>query len=433
MTFAEAVSLISSLENKGWRLELDRMNEFLRRAKLLDSLGAGTPQFIHIAGTNGKGSVTAFVHSMLLEQGWNAGATFSPYVYDVRERIRVGRDVISCEAFAKSTARLWPIALSMEGTDFDGPTEFEFKTAMGFDVWESSECDWVALEVGLGGRLDATNVVSPSVACIVSIGLDHTAILGDSLEAIAREKAGIIKPGVPVVLGRMPIAAQRVIEEIARENQSEVWAIGREVRLHRRGAGFDVATPHATYRDLVSGIAGAIQPENMAVAVAAIELSGAIQDPDKIGAGTAQASIPGRFQRASFGGKDFLLDGAHNADAAFELSASIRAAGLAEREIVLVTGMLHGHEMEVFYEPLIELVQAVHTVPIDFHRSRTSEEVTSAINSLVPGIASAHSSVDAALTACLRLQGDPLLLVTGSFYLVGEVGRMIGLAPESCP
>jgi dihydrofolate synthase / folylpolyglutamate synthase len=205
MDYQQAQDYIASLAQRGWRLGLDRMTEFAARADLVGSLGDGdSPKFIHVAGTNGKGSVTAMLQSCLVDQGHRTGAFFSPYVVDPRERIQFGREMISKEDLAAIATKLMPIGESLSETEFGGVTEFEFKTAMGFEYWKQKECDWVALEVGLGGRLDATNIITPASSAIVSISYDHVSILGETLAEIAREKAGVIKPGRPVVVGEMP-------------------------------------------------------------------------------------------------------------------------------------------------------------------------------------------------------------------------------------
>ncbi|MBX7132145.1 MAG: hypothetical protein K1X67_05630, partial [Fimbriimonadaceae bacterium] len=350
MTFEEALNRIASLQTKGWRLGLDRMEEFLRRAGLDDALGHAAkpdphnarptshgwmpvrdgdprphpqplstgvergvrPRFIHVAGTNGKGSVTAFLQSLLVAQGYRTGATFSPYVYDVRERIQIDGELISREQFAAIAERLWPIAVEMEGTPFEGPTEFEFKTAMGFAAWKEAGCEWVALETGLGGRLDATNVVTPACSAIVSIGYDHQAILGNTLREISVEKAGIIKLGCPVVIGVMDDEPLKAILDISAERGSPAWVLGRDVQF---GADW-VEGPGFRYDGLHPGIRGAVQPHNLAVAIAALHAAGAVRDPSQISEGAGRTRLPGRMEERWVDGKLWILDGAHNAESA---------------------------------------------------------------------------------------------------------------------
>lgn len=419
MTFDEAVAAISSLSSRGWRLGLDRMQEFLRRAGLDRGLGGDhPPRYIHVAGTNGKGSVTAFLQSLLVEQGWQTGAAYSPYVYDVRERVQIGRNLIDRETFARLTARLWSAAESLEATELGGPTEFEFKTALGFAAWQETDCDWVALEVGLGGRLDATNVIDPACSVIVSIGMDHAEILGDTLGAIAREKAGILKPGRPAVVGCLPEEALDAVRAQAREVGSRLFVLGEDFACVEDADSFSVELPDGRYEGLRSGLAGRIQPHNAAVGIAALWASGAVRDPSRVTAGIEKAWLPGRMERRRARGVDWLLDGAHNPDAARELARSV------EGPVVLLTGMVTGHEVKGFYERLAPLASEVHVAPIDFHRARDPFELAAAIDDLFPPV-HAYADLATAVEAAARASEGRMVLVTGSFYLVGEVGRLL--------
>jgi dihydrofolate synthase/folylpolyglutamate synthase len=229
LTFDEALARIDALEPRGWRLGLDRMRAFCDHAALAHWIKGDAPQFIHVAGTNGKGSTTAFVERLLREAGFRTGAFFSPFVKEYRERIQVNGELITEADLTLFTGRLLQQADTFEDSEFGGITKFEFEAALGFLVWGEKRCDWVALEVGLGGRLDATNVFLPKCSIIVSIGLDHVAILGGSLPEIAREKAGIIKPLVPVIIGEMAEEASEVIEAKAAEMGAPVWRFGQEI------------------------------------------------------------------------------------------------------------------------------------------------------------------------------------------------------------
>jgi dihydrofolate synthase/folylpolyglutamate synthase len=424
MTYEQALAYISSLEPRGWRLGLDRMQEFVRRAGLEDSIGPeGGPQFIQVAGTNGKGSTTAFVQSLLVESGYRTGAYFSPYVVDPRERVQYGRDLIPKQDLAEMTASLVPAVDSFSEIDYGGITEFELKTAIGFQYWKRKRCEWVALEVGLGGRLDATTVVTPRACVIVSIGLDHMHILGDTRAKIAYEKAGIIKPGVPVIVGQMPKDAEDVILSVAADTGAPVWRWGREVVwVDEAGA---VLTPNGRYPGLRPGIPGSAQKHNLALAVAALDAAGAIKNIDALQIGAINASIPGRFQEIEYKGRTVVLDGAHNPDAAAVLSSSLDAR-FGARKVVLVTNMLAGHEPSAFYEVLRDRIADVFVVPVDFHRATPVETMVAKLESLfdhVTGFQSPLSGLDAAVAAAKE---DEIVLVTGTFYLVGELLRNLG-------
>lgn len=424
MTYEEALAYIASLETRGWRLGLDRMQEFARRLGLEGSLGEpGGPQFIHVAGTNGKGSVTAYLQSMLIESGYSTGSFFSPFVYDPRERIQLGRRLIPKKIFALLTEWIKPFGESLSETEFEGVTEFEFKTAMGFQFWKEVEAEWVALEVGLGGRLDSTNIITPRCSVIVSIGKDHTHILGERYSQIAEEKAGIIKHGIPVVIGEMPDEARDRILEIAAERGSEAWLFGREIKLE----GDTVTTPKGVHEEIQPGIAGSMQRHNMALAVAAMDAAGATRTLGGLQRGARDASIPGRMQRIRREGREWLLDGAHNRESAKVLAESMKAAGDGDRKVTLITGMVMGHASAPLYEELKDVVDSVIFTPIDFHRAVSPEELNREAGSIFRESRVASSVDEAIHLAMERTGASDLILVTGSFYLVGEVGRALGL------
>ncbi len=425
LSFEEAVARLGEYQARGWRLGLDRMQEFLHRLGLDDKLGApGGPQYIHVAGTNGKGSVCAYLQSMLHEQGYVVGATYSPFVYDVRERVQLGRDLISKEDFARLTEPLLEVGKTLEDTEFGGPTEFEMKTALGFLYWAEKKADWVALEVGLGGRLDATNVVDPACSVIASIGLDHTAILGDTLALIAREKAGIIKPGRPVIVGEMHDEAREVIEEVAHENNAPVLLYGRDVRWEDN----TVFTPTQEYSGLCPGIKGVKQGHNLALAIAAMEATDTIRDSSLLAAGASNASLPGRFEKIAYKGRTFILDGAHNPQAAEHLVATLKENGYASA-LPLITGRIEGHEVRPYFESLAPVVKRAYVARIAFHRAMLPMQVIEEAGDALPN-ATGYESTEEALEASIEesSEGDTIL-VTGSFYLVGEIGNLIN--PEA--
>jgi len=417
MTYTEALAYISGLETRGWRLGLDRMAAFVRSAGLESAIGGPNRKFVHIAGTNGKGSTTAFAEAMLRAAGYRTGAFFSPFVVDIRERVQFGGELISREDLAAVTAELQPIAEAFTETEFGGISEFEFKTAVGFQYWEKMQAEWVALEVGLGGRLDSTNVVQPAATIIVSIGLDHTHILGDTIEKIAAEKAGIIKPGIPVIVGVMSPSARDVILEIARERGAPAFCFGEEIRLND-GA---LECPWGTVAGLRPSLPGVHQPHNAALAAAAL-MSAGVNDLRAIRAGAETAWLPGRFHRVEFEGRTIILDGAHNPDAASALAETLRREFSPETRFHLITNMLTGHDVPAFYQPLTEQIENATVVPIDFFRARSPEDVAQELVQL--GIA-AQAQTDI-LAAILATRKELPVLVTGSNYLVGAVLLALG-------
>lgn len=425
-SYAEAVRQMSALQTRGWRLSLDRMWRLIELAELEDSIGPRAPAFIHVTGTNGKGGVTAFLQSILDAQGWRVGTFLSPYVYDLRERVQCGREPISEEDFARLCAYVLERAAPLERTEMGGITEFELKTGLGFAYWKETGCDWVALEVGLGGRLDATNVVRSSCAVIVSIGLDHTEILGATHREIAREKAGILRRGVPAVVGSLPSEALDEVRRAAQELDAPVLVLGEDFGVEPEGDGlWSVTTPARTYRGLTPGIAGRPQPGNLALAIAAAEAAGAIRAPGAVAAGARHAFLPGRFQRFPYRERTLILDGAHNGEAAQMLAETLHDAGYTA-PMPAVVGMLQGHDPTRFIAPLAPLISVAHLCPIAFHRTREPNSLAEAIGGLAQRVV-AHGSCEEALESAVAdaEPGSPVL-VTGSFYLVGEIGRLVG-------
>ncbi|MDR3691203.1 MAG: bifunctional folylpolyglutamate synthase/dihydrofolate synthase [Fimbriimonas sp.] len=430
MTYEQALAYISGLEARGWRLGLDRMQEFVRRANLSDSVGApGGPQFIHVAGTNGKGSTTAFLQSILFESGYRTGAFFSPFVVDPRERVQFGRNLISKDDLATVTAALIPFAETFSETEYGGITEFEFKTAVGLHFWKQMMCEWVALEVGLGGRLDATSVVTPRCSVIVSIGLDHTHILGNTHAQIAFEKAGIIKTGVPVIVGEMPKEAEEVIVDVALAHSAPCWRWGREVVWDEDDKA--VETPLGRHTGLEPSLVGAIQKHNLSLAVAAIDASGAFHSEDALRSGTRLASIPGRFQTVEYRGRTVLLDGAHNPDSAQVLIRALESQ-FGKRKFVLVTNMLTGHEPADFYSILDGWIREAHVVPVDFHRATPVPVMAEKLRDFYPKVVEHDSAVMGLDAAIDSAAPNEIVLVTGTFYLVGEILRQLS-ADTACP
>jgi dihydrofolate synthase / folylpolyglutamate synthase len=427
VTFERALAYLSSLQVRGWRLGLDRMEEFIRRAELDSALGAsGTPKYLHVAGTNGKGSVTAYLQAILTAAGKPTGGFFSPYVYDVRERIQLGCEPIPKEAFARIVARLHGPAESLTETEFGGVTEFELKTAMGLSYWQEQGAEWVALEVGLGGRLDATNVITPACSGIVTIGLDHTDVLGPTLDRIAREKAGIFKPGKPAVAGDLPPEAMQAAQAVAEQLGCPFWRYGRDFEARPAGeAVWDVSLPERVVPGVQPPLPGAHQAHNVAVALAMLEAAGAAVPEEAVRTGLARTRVPGRFERRTWKGREIVLDGAHNRESVDALAETL-GERFSGRRFALVFGMLEGHDPAPLAEILRPLAAEVHLAPIGFRRTRDPSELAP----LFPG-AAVHTNSAAAIRAVLASGSETPVLVTGSFYLVGEVGNW--LAASSSP
>lgn len=392
------------------------MERLVREAGLGEAIGP-RPRFVHVAGTNGKGSVTAFAQAILVAMGRRTGGYFSPYVVDPRERVQIGGELIEKAEFARLTSRLWPIAERIGEV-----TEFEFKTALGFLAWQEAKCEWVALEVGLGGRFDATNVVTSRVSVIVSISLDHTAILGRTEREIAFEKAGILKPGVPAVLGATIVGeAREAILAVAAERGAPIVSPVHTVRPED-GGRFTISRPEGDIAGLRPGIVGPHSGTNAALALDALRSAGLRPTDDEVRIGIERARLPGRGEIRKHGGRTIMLDGAHNVGSASAVPYLLKDERAGNTEgAILVTNMLSGHDADAFFSAIASEFREAIVVPIDFPRALSPEETAIKLRNLGLYVTLAESVREGLDLATER---GPVV-VTGSFYLVGEALRAL--------
>jgi dihydrofolate synthase/folylpolyglutamate synthase len=390
----------------------------------------GNPQLaartIHIAGTKGKGSVAAMIAQVLSASGYKTGLYTSPHLHNLRERIRIDGSLISEAEFAAAMAEVKPSIESMKhDTSFRQLTYFEALTALAFAYFKKKQVDFQVLEVGLGGRLDATNVTRPVVCIITSISLDHTQILGNSLEEIAREKAGIIKPGCWVVLSPQPEEAASVISDICREKEAQVVQVGKDVTWHKIGGDLyhqSLVIEGRTSKYQVSiPLLGDFQLENAATAVAALEILAsegfAISTAD-IAQGLAQVKWPGRFQILQQH-PTVLVDGAHNVASIKRLVTNIKTY-FAHKRIFLVFGTSCDKDIPgiinelVLLSPQVIITQASH--------SRAAPLSTLAAEFTKRGIEpETGETVAQALSRALSLADKTnVICVTGSLFVVAE-------------
>ena len=293
-----------------------------RMTRLMDRLGnphLATPT-VHVAGTKGKGSTAAMITSILTAQGYTTGLYTSPALHSVVERIRVGLEPVGKQEFATLVARVWPASLWVEEHGGYGAVMFfEFVTAMAFLHFKQIGVGFQVIEVGLGGRLDATNVVSPEVCVITPIMLDHVSVLGDTLALIAGEKAGIIKHRAPVVVAPQAQEALDVFLKVSAGREAPLVQVGKDVSWTQRhsditGQSFDVTGRRGKY-EVWTPLLGDYQQENAATAIAAVEIlidRGVSVSSENIVRGLARVKWPARLQVLSRQGKQVLVDGAHN-------------------------------------------------------------------------------------------------------------------------
>ena len=385
---------------------------------------------VHIAGTNGKGSVGAFINAIALESGLSAGLYTSPHLVRPEERIRINGTDIDTGEFCALVERLRVEASTAlaAGELPRHPSFFEMMTAAAFVAFAEARVGLGVIETGLGGRLDATNVIVPRLTVITTIGLDHVKTLGGTLAAIAREKSGTIKPGVPVLAGWIGARPRAVIEEHARAAGAPLHVADSELRLRvRRDGAFDLRTPQRVYEGLRPALAGPHQVRNAALAVRASELLVAAGIPllvERAARGVAAVRWPGRFERIG----RFLLDGAHNPDGARALSRTLAerdAAGRPRR--VLVFGVTEGRDPARLLAPLAphvdRLIVTAPGIAKAVDPARVHARLSAAFAGLAPALAAAPHT---ALASAEELAGpDGEVPVAGSLYLVGDARRIL--------
>ena len=411
--YQAVVDRLFALKPVGRALGIDRMRA------LVAEIGHPERAFpcVHVAGTNGKGSVSAMVEAILHAAGWRTGLYTSPHLVHLGERVQVDRVRLTEDEIVSYASEIERAGVK-PGTDSElAPTFFEYLTAMAFLQFTRKKCDVAVIEVGLGGRLDATNVVTPAVSVITSIAMDHCEILGDTIEKIAAEKAGIIKPGRPVVLGRVPPAAERVIRAIAAERGAPLVSVAEEF-------GDDVETYPST------NLEGDYQRWNAATATLVGRQLGEKWrlTPDVIARGLARVDWPGRWQRTTVGGRLLMLDASHNPEGAAVLDSNLsRLARETGRAPVVVTGVLGLARAR----PLIQTI-ARHAAEIYFVMPNQPRACSHAeLESLVPlGFGGALRRGDVAKLfpapgVCAVGGPQDVVVVTGSIYLLGEVLRRL--------
>jgi len=426
VNYADSVAYMQGLLRFGEKYGNERFEELLRR------LGSPHYQFpaIHIAGTKGKGSTTTFAASILRAAGFRTGHYLSPYVYDLRERIQVNGEMIPADDFARwvTTIRV-PIERILEETDLGQVTEFELKTAVAFCYFAEQKVDYAVIEVGLGGRLDATNVIPPPlVSVITTIGYDHMELLGNTLELIAAEKAGIVKTGSTCVTGVEGGPALATIARICAE---------RKVPLKQVVPGKDwVTAPDHTLGILTAKrqltglklrMRGQLQHANAAVALHALDSStipGISDSAARLGLESAFA--PGRMEVVHDSNPTVILDAAHNEIAALALTDSlIKDFRANERPLIFVIGMSQRHDPDDLLRAVLSQLQPVHVVVTEpSFRPRSAQDVLDAAKAHgVRGFEIAANPPTAALRAIAasRDYDDALIVVTGSFFTIGDL------------
>jgi dihydrofolate synthase / folylpolyglutamate synthase len=423
-------------EVQGIDLSLDRIAAVMREF--------GDPQqafrSLHIAGTNGKGSVAAMAESILRHAGSKTGLYTSPHLVRLEERIRIeGKSIPenSLAAVASNVRRLEG-KLFRRGKLSRRLTYFEFVTACAFVHFAREKVDIAVVEVGLGGRFDATNIVLPSACVVTGISYDHQSLLGNTLTEIASEKAGIIKPNTPVALGRQTAEARRVLIRRAREMRAPVLEIDRDCTLeirdnHLGRYAFDLKTPRRRFSRLVPALAGRHQIRNAALAVAALEIMGEEVPVKTVRQGLARTRWPGRLDVYKTRRRT-LLDGAHNAEGARLLRDFLVEQN--ETGIHLVFGAVRDKDIRAMGRALFPHADTIHLTRMSNSRAADPLEVAALHPRFRRRIRIYDSPAEALERAWAACDPKGVVVVTGSLYLVGEVLPLLEkparLRPPGC-
>ncbi|HCF60896.1 MAG TPA: bifunctional folylpolyglutamate synthase/dihydrofolate synthase [Myxococcales bacterium] len=425
MSLPEALRYLSSLSRFGMRFGLERIE------RLLEALEHPERAYrvLHVAGTNGKGSTCAFAASVLEQAGLRVGLYTSPHLVRFHERIRVAGAEICDEALVEGVEAL-KVAAARAKLGDEPLTFFEATTALALRHFAREKVEVVVLETGLGGRLDATNAVGSQVCAITRIGLDHTALLGSTLGAVAAEKAGIIKAGCQPVFARQAPEALSVLERRAGEIAASARVAGRDFGLE--GAGpFSFFSAGLRVENLELPLPGPHQLENAESAIEAARLLVPGIAPEAVRQGLRRTRWPGRFERAAEGPLT-VLDGAHNPDGAAALARAVRAL-FPRARVHLVFGVLADQDVEGIARLLMPLAARVYVASPANERALAVDELEGLARRFGPG-AKAYATVAEALRSAraeARAAGEgAMVLVAGSLCVVGEAAAALSGAQQ---
>ncbi len=436
MSYKTEVQKLFDLQKFGMKFGLDSMRGILERL--------GNPHeglaFVHLAGTNGKGSVGAMLQSVLMEAGFRAGFYSSPHLVTFRERIRIGRDLISEDEVLKLIEKV-----SAATDPASPPTFFEFVTAMAFCWFREQKVEVAIIEAGLGGRLDSTNVISPLAAVVTNISLEHTEHLGDAIAQIAAEKAGIIKKGLLTITGPLSPEAAQVMEETAARNGAPLYMLGRDFSAETKSFDelgrpvFDFVMGKLRLNDLRPALIGPHQAENAALAAALMPFlaeRGFPATEKNLRDGLAKALWPGRAEFLPPGAwppegvkakAPLLLDGAHNPAGAQALAKTL--AAIPQKRLHLIVGVMADKDIAGVLGPVYREADRLYLTRPAFSRAASPELLLEKVRAAFgePEIPfSLHPTLPEALkAAAAEAEAGDLALLSGSLFTVGEGGAFL--------
>lgn len=431
-TYDEAIAYLDAHIGQGVKPGLERMRGLL---EMMGHPEEGYP-IIHVAGTNGKTSVSRMSTMLLVAHGLTTGTFISPHLQRIEERISVNGFDADREQFAQAVYDVAAFADLYEER-FEPLTYFELTAAMAFAFFADQAVEAAVVEVGLGGRLDATNVVEGDVAVLTGVGLEHTEFLGDTLELIAREKLAIVEEGSVLVTGPLVREVEVVAREVAEEKGARLFRYGADFRVEESaralgGWNLTIEGIHGQYDDLYLPVHGRHQTINLAVAIAAVEsLLDRALDHDAAVDAVSVVRSNGRMEPV---GTDplVMLDGAHNPDG-FRALAVALAEEFPTTKWVLLLGAMADKDLEGMIEPVAKRLAAVVTTRVESPRAEEPDRLAERIRPLVDAPVHPAGSPDQALGLARELAGpDGSVLVSGSLYLVGEMrSRILGEDPPA--
>jgi dihydrofolate synthase/folylpolyglutamate synthase len=416
-SYSETLNTIYNLRGGVIDLRLDRMNQALA---LFDHPEKQFPSF-HIAGTNGKGSTAAMLHRILSQSGYRVALYTSPHLVSFTERIRVGAEEIAPNEVVALAQEIWDRTAAANVS----LTFFEFVTVMAFIYFARRKIDVAVVEVGLGGRLDATNLVRPVVSLISTISKDHEAYLGSDVLSIAREKGGIIKQGIPAVCGALPTDVAALLKDIAGERNAPSYFLGRDFTFSLKNEDlFDYRGLKWRLSGLDIALRGQHQKRNAALALAGLEIA-AHDFPVKESAlreGLRTVRWPGRFEIVR-DHPTIVLDGAHNGEGVRALIEELESFR-KQRKVRLLFASMEDKNWRLMLESLSEVVDEIVLTRVNMERCADPFQLASQLAGKIPhrAIGNAPSALEYILD---RAESDDIILIAGSLYLIGEIRPLV--------
>lgn len=392
----------------------------------------GNPQndlkFVHIAGTNGKGSTLAYISTVLKEAGYRVGRYVSPTIFEYRERIQVNERMILKDALCRHLERIKEAIEELQVEGKSHPTPFEIETALGFLYFKEKKCDVVVLETGLGGTLDATNLITTTIISVIaSVSMDHMAFLGDTLTEIAENKAGILKPGIPVVTMEQKDEVMQVIERKAKELHCELTVAlethASKIRYGVEKQKFD----YREYKGLEIGLAGKCQIANAILAIEVLRVlskKGFCIKEQALRDGLKKTVWRGRFTVVAKKPL-FIVDGAHNEDAAIKLADSIRFY-FTNKKIIYIMGILKDKEYEKIIANTAPYAEQIITVTTPGNpRALPAYDLAKAVKDYHPNVTAVDSLQEAVEMSYLLAGKDSVIIAFGSLSYLGELTEIV--------